>query len=375
VAEAGPGLANLESYGGERNKVEEQLPPLDGVPQIFFDTDFNLSNPRTFDLVTERIRLSPNSSPQPPSVERFGDDDPTRNVQNEPIPGLGPLTLADLAADQILQEKLSHYTAVIESHLVREIGVRSSSFFAALSTLQSLHQQGEDCLAKITELQSALAPGEKGVGASARKGLAVLRQQARRRGLESIDKGIRAVEDVASGVEGVRDLVEHGEWMGALEVAEQVEALYLGSASPSGSGKGKMPINLTKVKALDTVPKKLAQLRAQIGKSLESELVGVLDHETSLAVEEYKRSAPNRTWKGKAKDVFQDEAGGEEAGEARARERARDRARPIVTGLVRADGLEGAIAAWRESVLRDVRAVVRVVSLRPRLSIFQLGLR
>lgn len=394
----------------KRKAKEEELPPLDGVPQIFFDPAFNLSNPRTFDLVTERIRLSPSTSPNTTHAETM--DTPTGPAL-EPIPGLGPLTLADLATDQILQEKLSHYTAVIESHLVWEIGLRSSSFFSALSNLQSLHEQGENCLSKIAELQAALSPEDKGVGGAAKRGLQVLRGQARRRGLEKIEEGVRSVEEVWSGVEGVKELVEQGEWMGALQVSEQVESLYYGfdaeendndeeertptpttvdivvspSTTTDDPAKPRRPkrarLNLTRIKALDSVPKKLALFRAQVARSLESELIAVLDHEMEVGVEEYMRLAGTGSWKGKGREdsasslspaspanvrspigivlspiSFVDDG---ETGEDLARERAQERVRPVVRGLMRSDGMESAVGAWRESVLKVVRSMVREV--------------
>ena len=362
---------------------EEHLPPLDGVPRIFFDTDFNLSNPRTFDLVTEKILLTPHTSPV---LTRTSLSRPPRTQGHSltPLPGLGPLTLAELASDQVLQEKLSHYTAVVESHLVREIGVRSSSFFSALSNLQDLHSQGEHCLAKIGELQTALAADQtiegvqgSGVGGVAKRGLGILREQARRRGLEKIDNGMQEVEEVWSGVEAVRELVENGEWMEALAVAEQVESIYYGRTDAEDSSNplpSTSRINLQKVKALDSTPTRLAALRVQVAKSLEIEMMGVLDREMELGVEEYMKSVTKGNWKGKGKAVTsslslsiisEEEAMGEDLGVDRVRERARERVRPVVQGLVRADGMDGAIAVWREAVLRDVRSMVREVRRFP----------
>lgn len=387
---------------GRRGVAEEALPALEAVPQIFFDPNFNLGNPRTFDLVTERIQLDQPAStrstlapsataPSPALSARMSPtldsittkmNRPSSPSDSDTLPGLGPLTLADLAADQILQEKLSHYTAIIESHLVREIGLRSSSFFSALSNLQSLHAQGEDCLQKIAELQSALDSDGRGVGGAATRGLKVLRAQARRRGLEKIGDGLRVVQEVQEGVEGVKELVEAGEWVGALEVSEQIEQLfYRGSANspndtqPSTSTSTSSPlvsftassdataankpkpnstaINLTKIKALNHVPKKLAALRAQVATALEGELIGALSRELDEGVAEYVQLEGK--WKGKGKEVIHDD----DSGRSRARERAKERIRPGIRGLVRADGMDKAVAAWREAVLREIRTRVR----------------
>lgn len=377
----GLGIAGAESdlEDGPISREEEQLPPLDAVPQIFFDPNFNLSNPRTFDLVTEKILPTPSSSP---TLTRRTLPRPPSSLT--PRPGLGPLTLAALASDQMLQEKLSHYTAVVESHLVREIGLRSSSFFSALTNLQDLHQQGEQCLGKIGELHAALssdplAAGKGvGVGGAAKRGLGILRAQARRRGMEQLERGVREIEEVHQGIEGVRDLVENGEWMGALEVSEGVEALYYGRTptpdTEASSSASSSRINLTRIDALKTVPARLAALRAQVGRSLELEMMGVLDREMELGVGEYMKSISGGGWKGKGKAspleitlfvTTSDEA--RVAGEETVRERALERISPVVRGLVRADGMESAVAAWREAVLRDIRSMVREVGRYPSL--------
>lgn len=406
---------------------EEVLPPLDDIPRIFFDSTFNLSNPRTFDLVTERIQLTPNASPNLSKLSAAFDA-PTTSTDSgrnsfDHVPGLGPETLQDLAADQVLQDKLSHYTAVIESHLVREIGLRSSSFFAALSNLQALHQQGQDALGKIAELQGSLGTERGGVGSTAKHGLQILQAQARRRGLERIEESVRAVDEIWTAVEGVKELVENGDWDGALEVSEQIEAAYYASSStatasssrtvngehrPSlshaASSSGSLAttvshrrptprraVNLTKLRALVSLPSKLALLRAQIAKSLEGELVTVLEHELDTGIDEHVKLAKSgRRWKGKERekeplssqgqsslavvredDVEEEEAELDEAApETRARERITDRVRPVVRALVRADGMDSAITAWRESVLREIRASVREVSRRRRKNFF-----
>lgn len=395
----GVGLG-MSVRGGGR---EEELPSLDGVPKVFFEPEFNLANPKTFDIVTERAARSDQPStaardaagsgthnksrPRGTSLSLTSKFDTTHKTDElDSLPGRSSLDLGQLATDQILHEKLEHYTAVIESHLVREIGLRSASFFSALSNLQHLHQQGEDCLGKIAELQAALDSDERGVGGAATRGLRILRTQARRRGLERVEEGVRVVQEVQEGVEGVRELVEAGEWLGALEVSEQIERLYYRGSSgtsaavdedpqpsplsppnlflsdtsskapPTSNSKPTSPLNLTKVKALASVPSKLAALRAQVASALEAELTGVLAREMQEGVAEYVKA--DGQWKGKGREVDVEV----ETPRARARERAKERVRPGVRGLVRADGMERAVAAWRESVLRDVRALVREVS-------------
>lgn len=349
----------------ERRGVEEVLPPLEVVPRIFFEAEFNLANPRTFDLVTEKVTPSPSTTTTTTTLSTASTTSP-RLIRTNTEEKAG---VNDLATDHILQEKLSHYTAIVESHLVLEISLRSSAFFAALSNLQSLQSQGTTCLASIGELQSLLDEDKMGggVGGAAKRGLNVLRLQTRRRGLERIERGVKRVEVVWRGVEEVVELSESGEWLGALEVAEHLEALYYGrivrQASTESRGGGETDggddaeaeeedddaekIDLTKVKALDGLVGRLKEMRENIATELGGELRGILEHGMEIGVQEYL----NGGWK--------DDEDGTAGGETRAKGRVRDRIRPVVRGLVRANGVEGAIASWREIVLRDVRSIVK----------------
>ncbi|GAA5830458.1 hypothetical protein JCM5353_005852 [Sporobolomyces roseus] len=391
----------------KKRTAEEALPPLDQVPPIFFDPSFNLSNPRTFDLVTERIQLTPSSSPSltfspkltsPLSIDHHHSDPfllggLNLNHDETLLPGLGPSTLNELASEQLLQDKLSHFTAVIESHLVKEIGLRSSSFFSALSNLQQLHQQGDTTLSKISQLKSLLQDGENGVNGTARHGLEILRLQARRRGLERIEESVKVVEEVASALEGVKELVENGEWQDALEVAEQIQEAYYHSSSatstspptpnskippsssiippsttaasrgtnPAPTTPTPPPLNLMKLNALKSLPIKLSLIRAQIAKSLEGELISVLEHEMDMGIEAGMNRA--RRKKSRTSSIDQDNEnenrGDIESSREGEAERIRERTRPVVKALVRSQGMDSAVQAWRESVLREVRAMVR----------------
>lgn len=85
------------------NGPRSTLPPLSGVPSIYFNPAFDLADPRTFAAVTE----------QEATIGH-------RRTSSSP---------ADIALNHILQEKLSHYMDVVEQHLVQEIAIRSVPFF------------------------------------------------------------------------------------------------------------------------------------------------------------------------------------------------------------------------------------------------------
>lgn len=61
------------------------------------------------------------------------------------------------AAENVaLQEKLSHYLDVVELHLVREISLRSSSFFEAQGQLQDLNAKIVEGCARILQLKETI---------------------------------------------------------------------------------------------------------------------------------------------------------------------------------------------------------------------------
>ncbi len=113
-----------------RNR-EEEPESLDTVPSIFFESNFSLSNPRTFDIVNENSDLL------------------TRTCTGKP-------DRKSLASNAILQEKLSWYMDTVEIHLIKEINAASTSFFAALSDLQELNEDASKCVTKIARLREDL---------------------------------------------------------------------------------------------------------------------------------------------------------------------------------------------------------------------------
>lgn len=286
-------------------QAKPALPPLDQVPELYMQEDFDLTLPRTFDRVAaDAIPGSSNSN---------------SNIQ----PALG-----NLATDQMLQEKLSHYLDVVEMHLAHEISIRSSSFFSALSNLQSLHSQSELALTRLKPLKEELIQIDV---ASSRKGLALVAAGVKRRKLQKIMSSLDRVKEVWKATSQAGELAHAGEWDGALELVEEVEAAI--DPSSSGQASDTVEVPLSKINALACLPKKLLAVRAQIGKALQVELVSVLSHELEERIPEYVQDG---SW--------------ESFG---VKEKASDRIRPLVRGLVKCgrESVEQSIASWRQSVL------------------------
>lgn len=306
-------LLNPTSNGIQQ--ARPALPPLDQVPDLYMQEDFDLTLPRTFDRVAADAIPGSTSS------------DPTNQS-----------SLGSLATDQMLQEKLSHYLDVVEMHLAHEISIRSSSFFSALSNLQSLHSQSELALTRLKPLKEELIQID---AASSRKGLALVAAGVRRRKLQSITASLDRIKEVWRAASQAGELALAGEWDGALEIVEEVEAAIGPAHSEDLSGHVDVP--LSKITALAGLPKKLLAVRAQIGRALQAELVSVLSHELEERIPEYDQEG---SWESFA-----------------VKEKASDRVRPLIRGLAKCgrEPLEQSVASWRQSILSHIESISSLV--------------
>lgn len=401
--------SNFARKGSKGN----ELPPLDGIPEIFFQESFALHNPRTFDVVTGGLATSTSTTTE---INSYSSG--TRKSREE-----SQQSLADFATDQILQEKLGYYLDIAEVHLNVEISLRSSSFFSALSNLQDLNSQSAEALHQINALKTMLAEVDETV---AQKGLQCIQQGTRRRRLRELDTAVERVKEVVNAVQQAEDLGEAGEMEGALDIVEALEFEWEASlhaksiheaesngedshpengstAIPRSSAKGDSnsrirddeaavvtlraprtpqtalfaksakdrhaPIRIARIHALQSLPSRLADLRSNIARALETDLLAVLVHELREAM--VKHDAHPEEWKnashatGSMPDVVTSSL--------------TSKIQAAIGGLVRCGkpALDSVIAAWKESMLQEVKRTlreVRIMSISPLLSWLSLTL-
>ncbi|KAH9832999.1 Vps54-like protein-domain-containing protein [Rhodofomes roseus] len=326
-----------------RGQSSRAPPPLESVPQVFFDPDFNLGEPRTFNAVTEQ-------------GENGGAADTDPSALSYSLP---------------LLEKLSHHADTIEQHLVREISIRSTSFFAALSNLQDLQTESEQCLDRIGKLRGLLKDvDEKG----ARKGLEIVRRECKLRNLDSVKEGVKVVGGVVDMMGVAKGLVAAGQWGEALDVVDELDRLWDADstsqlpagklaaeaarpAMPSREGtRSPLPpvpesppespkppprpavhIPLSSLKAFTSLPSHLRALTMEITSALTSEFVSVLrlDLVEHIGFDdlEARKDDPDVSLK--------------------------DRLRPLLQSLARTKGVQEAAMSWREVVMAEVRSMMR----------------
>ncbi|KAJ7709600.1 Vps54-like protein-domain-containing protein [Mycena rosella] len=338
------------SSGPFAQTPDRPLPPLDVVPTVFFKPGFNLGDPRTFNAVTEQD--SPDHDPAA---------DPTALSYSLP-----------------LLEKFSHYADTVEQHLVREISLRSASFFAALSNLHELQSESEECLDRISKLRTLLKDVDEN---GAKKGLEVVRKGSRMRNLGKVREGVKFVGGVVEMTGVAKGLVAAGQWDRALGVVEDMERMWDGppateastptppmtrsSSQPklhgsiNGNANGRLSslpptpeerpppspalpppiIPLSSLNAFSALPTHLRTLTMEITSSLSAELVSVLRVDLLERISADAPAGPDSKIR-----ILKD---------------LKDRLRPLLQGLVRTKGVREATLSWREVVLDEVRGVIR----------------
>lgn len=211
----------MDETDSSASHLIEQLVPLDTVPDVFFDPEFTLENPRTFDMVYEGSNITGNLS--------------------------------------LLQEKLPYYLDTVEQHLVREIDKRSDSFFEASSNLQALHQETLECVDQIRSLRDMMQSIQK---SACDDGLQVTRLQIRQRNLEHLYTSIRAVKDIIESQHEIQKLVSQGNYFEALDLINQTRTK-------------KQQIN-GNIHALGSISSQLDEMESTIGNTMQQDFLSIL---------------------------------------------------------------------------------------------------
>lgn len=358
------GLAEMEtdvpaSPRTPRFPRRSSIPSLDGVPSVFFGSSFDLSDPSTFAAVTE---------------QRGGDgEDP-----------------AALSHSLPLLEKLSHYADTIELHLIREISLRSSSFFAALTNLNELQTESTQCLERIRKLRRMLHEVDEG---GAKKGLELVRLERKVKNLDDVKEGVKTMQNVGEMLGLARNLASGGEWDAALGLVDVMEGLWQrqedqrqatesiqtksnlkspgrpskrnsmltavpesiaeeSEAGPSIPPKPSLPsIPLSSLNAFAFLPEHLRTLTLEIASTLTADLVTVLRTDLLSQMDSPRKTSQEPT----LNEI--------DAARAERLVMLRDRLRPIAQGLKRTNALKDSILKWTAVALVEIRSSIKKVCI------------
>ncbi|KAK9099754.1 hypothetical protein Scep_023184 [Stephania cephalantha] len=126
------------------------------------------------------------------------------------------------AENALLQEKLSQYLDTVEMHLVKEISLRSNSFFEAQGQLQGLNFQIVEACGRIRELKETIRLLQGDVVDSARK---IQDLNGTRSSLIALQQKLTLILYVSQALSALKLLVEAADCAGALDVTDDLRHL------------------------------------------------------------------------------------------------------------------------------------------------------
>ncbi|KAF3484351.1 uncharacterized protein GIQ15_03675 [Arthroderma uncinatum] len=351
----------LARRGGRKNRVSKRgqlVPaPLSTIPAVYFDENFRLENPRTFDIVSERAEVMK----QPLSaIEDCNKSANGSATDLNPQPARKALT-----TNAILQEKLSWYMDTIEIQLVFSISKASASFFAALGSLRRLQAEVADSVAKIQKLREGLAHFSKEMVV---RGFEIISMKRRRDNLRMLGEATKQLQCVLGGASHCKKLVDSGQLETAKQHISYVEQLACGTLDPKIGCKLHWLLpgpfiqltDLRRLHALGGLSQDINQLRLRIWKSYEAQLLDVL----LCDLRRHVSGVPPRDTLARWADTANRGRGATDASLSTpafmtAVEKLREELIPVLQGLGQSQYLTAASAAFREAVIREMKSLIR----------------
>lgn len=336
-------LPRKRSSSGSGKRPLQTTTPLSTVPNVYFDEDFHLENPRTFDIVSERSDVVRPVAGAPD--ERKG------------VNGNAAAPRKALATNAILQEKLSWYMDTIEVHLIASISTASTSFFAALGSLKDLHSEAAESVSRIKTLRRELRGLDKEMAAG---GLEIVNQRRRRENLKRLSDAVQQLKLIVELIGKCTSLVDSGEIEKALDAIDDLERLIAGEELEICPGNIGLR-DLQGATALQDVGGDIDALRFRIGKAFEGRFLNGLLGDLRHHVETISTPDTLLRWSNSSQRA----RGGHnrEPSVFPAYLAISDEFRAMLlsnlSGLYRARSTSPAATAFRDSILREIRNIIR----------------
>ncbi|KAL2197622.1 Vps54-like protein-domain-containing protein [Corynascus similis CBS 632.67] len=331
------------SSSRQRRGQAQGPPPLSTIPAVYFDEDFHLENPRTFDVVSERSEVI---RPTPGSNEKGSSSN-----------GQAAAPRKALATNAILQEKLSWYMDTVEMHLIQSISTASTTFFTALGSLRELHSEAADSVERIKALRKELEALDEEIATG---GLNLVQQRRKRENIKQLQDAVLQLKEIVDRVAVCESLIDAGQVEESLDCIDTVENLMAGEA-PSTSQMAIQLRDLRGATALQGVSTDLATLRLRIGKSYEAKFLDILLADLKTHVEQVSPQEVLMRWSNASARTRGAHSREPSALPAYMTGTKAIRAELLssLVGLQRAKYLTAAATAYREAALREIRTIIR----------------
>lgn len=341
------------SSGGTRGRPPA-VTPLTTIPPVYFEEDFHLENPRTFDVISEKSEVV--RPPRPP----MKDDKHSNGSVSEPA----HVGRKALATNAILQEKLSWYMDTVEIHLISSISTASKSFFTALGSLRELHAEAADSVKRIQVLRRDLQKIDKEMALG---GLKIVNLRRRRENVRRLAAAVAQLRDVVESVSRCEELVEQGDIEVAADELDEVERLMSGEkisdrpAEENEKDLPRQPFDLRGLKALEGASEDLTLLRQRIGMGYETRFLNDLLGDLRQHVQNVSSGVTLQRWG----SSFQRQRGGQRPASMVSPaymnfdNELRSRLETQLNGLARARYTTPAATSFKTAVLREMKALIR----------------
>ncbi|KAK5993436.1 Vacuolar sorting-associated 54-like protein [Cladobotryum mycophilum] len=327
---------------GLSRKSAQGPPPLSTIPAVYFEEDFHLENPRTFDVVSERSEVIR----------------PSDAKKREEGNGSAVAPRKTLATNAILQEKLSWYMDTIEIHLINSISTASTTFFTALGSLKELHSEAAESVERIKTLREELEALDEEVAAN---GLKIVEKRRRQENLRQLSDAVKQLKLIVDELAKCESLVDAGEVDRALTNIDSLEKLISGERNESLEIESGLQLrDLRSASALQGVNADLTVLRFRIGRAYENKFSSILLSDLRQHVESVSTADVLLRWNNAASRA---------RGNGRASsglptyltdtDMLKAQLLPNMFGLHRAKHITTAASAFREEIFREMRSMVR----------------
>ncbi|RAL53526.1 hypothetical protein DM860_015563 [Cuscuta australis] len=238
----------------------------------------------------------------------------------------------------VLQEKLSQYLDVVELHLVREISLRSSSFFEAQGQLEDLNAKIVGGCIRLRELKESIRLLDGNLVGSARK---VHELNEQRGDLISLHNKLRLILYVNQALSTLKLLVASADCAGALDVTDDLQHLLDEDA-------------LAGLHCFRHLRDQLAASIDSINSILSAEFMCTSIHQSGYmdaSITSKFKAQATIAMNGDENEVRLDE---EESSNLR------DRLLPLVIGLLRTAKLPAVLRMYRDTLTADMKTVIKM---------------
>lgn len=247
----------------------------------------------------------------------------------------------------------------VEIHLISCIASASTSFFAALGSLKELEAEARDSVEQIHSLRSALKIVDEEIAAS---GLDILHLQRQRANLEKLSDAVSQLDQVVVDARYCELLVSQGNYDDANMHLDRLEGLIAGSDAATGGTpeSGKLR-DLRQLNVLQGMSAGIAALRSRIGKGFEARFIDALLQDLRQHVERVPHQDTLQRWANASLRIRGDQ--GRPKSSPPAYQEVSDALKLDLqlafSGLSRSGHTAQAVIAYRESIMREVKSLIR----------------